>query len=121
MKKIISGLCAILVMITVVGCGNSTDYSEYVAGKTFVYENDGIGGDFTIDINADGTFTYSEGALSSYYGTGNWTIEDTTLTLVDEMLTNKFEIQKGKLLWKADGSDNFTYIEVSDGEAFKEE
>lgn len=108
------------------GCGKEDP--ESVIGKTFVYENEGFYGEFTISIKDDGTFTYYEGMASSYLGRGSWKIEQNTLTLANEVpsidgsrtIANVFEIKKGKLIWRAEGSDNFTYVKVEDGEAFKE-
>ena len=110
------------------GCGSGKADHENVIGKTFVYEKEGFYGDFTISIKDDGTFTYYEGMASSYLGIGEWTIGQNTLTLTNEVpsidgsrtITNAFEIEKGKLIWRAEGSDNFTYVKVEDGEAFKE-
>ena len=113
-------ICIVLILL-LAGCGNGKDYSDRVIGKTFVYEKEGFFGDFKIDIRNDGSFVYYEGMASSYIGVGTWAIEQNTITLTDELFTNIFEIEKGKLIWRAEGSDNFTYVEVKDGEAFNEE
>ena len=62
----------VLGMALSLACGK-TDGSlrDSVAGKTFVWEKEGFGGDFTITLNADGTYQYYEGYLSSYIGFGN--------------------------------------------------
>ena len=127
-KKTAIMICAVLTLL-LIGCGGSKDYSDYVIGKTFVYENEGFYGDFTISIKDDGTFTYYEGMASSYIGTGEWMIEQDTITLTNEVptingtgtYTNIFEIKKGKLIWRTEGSDNFTHVKVKDGESFNEE
>ena len=121
MKKSIAIVIFMVLTLLFIGCGSGKDYSDYVIGKTFVYENEGFYGDFTISIKDDGTFIYYEGMASSYIGIGKWAIEQNTITLTDELFTNIFEIEKGKMIWRSDGSDNFTYVEVKDGEAFNEE
>ena len=111
-----------------VDCGNGKEDTESVIGKTFVYEKEGFYGDFTISIMGDGMFTYYEGMASSFIGRGIWTIEHNTLTLTNSIptidgssiRTNIFEIEKGKLIWRAEGSDNFSHVKVEDGEAFYE-
>ena len=119
-KRIAAVICGMLALL-LVGCGSGRGDPTSVIGKTFVYEKDGFFGDFKIDVRADGTFTYYEGAASSYIGMGEWTIGQNTITLRDGKFTNVFEIGKGTLIWRADGSDNFAYVKVQDGEAFREE
>ena len=124
-RYLIPLICVVLALLFA-GCGKEDP--ESVIGKTFVYENEGFYGEFTISIKDDGTFTYYEGMASSYLGIGEWTIGQNTLTLTNEVPTengsrtiaNVFEIKKGKLIWRAEGSDNFTHVKVEDGEAFKE-
>ena len=97
------------------------NYADYVTDRTFVYDKEGVEGEFTIHIDKDGTFSYSEGIASSYLGYGNWSVEDNILTITDDMFTNRFEIEEGKLIWREEGSDNFTYIKLTDGEEFTED
>ena len=35
------------------------DYDYTFAGKTYIYEKEGLGGTFTLSIKTDGTFTYT--------------------------------------------------------------
>ena len=121
MKRTLLIGCILVMLISLSGCGKNTDYASYVVGKSFVYEKEGIGGDFKIDINEDGTFFYIEGLASSWIGEGSWSIEDNMIILTDTKFQNRFEIRKGKLIFRSEGSDNFTYITVKDGEAFKEQ
>ena len=51
---------------------------------TYRYEGEGFGGDFTLTLAGDGTFTYSEGPLSSYLGTGQWQADSHYLTLSED-------------------------------------
>lgn len=107
--------------------GDSTAVKEMVAGKTFVYtgetfskmEND----PFKITINEDGTFSYSESWFSSYLGYGTWEIQDGILILKDWeqssfSIQNSFRIDGEELVFMEEGSSNFIYVKVQDGERF---
>lgn len=93
---------------------------QFVAGKTFLYEKPGFGGDFTIEIDAYGTFFYYEGHLSSYHGRGTWEVKGNKITLTDEFydLKNTFVIKDGSLIWLESKSTGFLYIHVENGDAF---
>ncbi len=125
MKKRIAALLCLMLLLPLVSCGRG---AEDVAGKTFVYEKEGFYGKFTITLRTDGTFTYYEGYASSYIGMGEWTVDGDLLILSEGMptltgsrtVTNRFEIGNGKLIWRAEGSDNFSRVKVKDGEAFNE-
>lgn len=122
MKKITMAICIVCIMM-LVGCGSKTSIlKDSIAGKTFVYEEEGNGSDFTITINEDGTFDYYEGVLSSYLGHGEWKIDDSTLILIDKQseyeVINQFEIENNHLIWVEDSSDNFIYVKVKDGDKF---
>lgn len=67
MKKQILIILFFVCILLVSGC---SDHDNNVAGKVYTYEKDGMGGDFSIYIYEDGTFTYYEGMLSSYIGIG---------------------------------------------------
>ena len=86
--------------------------------KTYTYEKEGFGGDFTITIRTDGTSSFYEGYLSSYMGEGTWKIEDNILIISDSMFTNKFKMYDNKIEFIEEGSSNFPYIKVQDGENF---
>lgn len=73
---------------------------------------------FLLTINEDGTYGYSESIASSSVTRGTWTISDGKLVLEDELGTNYFNIQDGKLTFISENSDNYTYVEVQDGEEF---
>ncbi len=93
---------------------------EKMAGLagTYLYEGAGIGGDFTITLNADGAYTFYEGALSSYMGTGTWEALDNAVYLTEGEggfgLSFMFGIEKNALIYLAGGSDAFPYIKVPD-------
>ena len=110
-----------------IGTG-SAYYDEYftpiedVVDKTYVYEYEGFGGPFTINIFNDGTFMYYVGMLSSYIGHGNWDYTNGILTLTDVLdkpqFINKFHVKDKYLIYIAEGSTNFMYLTVSDGAKF---
>ena len=108
-----------------------------IVNKVYVYEKEGFCGDFTIEIKADGTFTYYEGMLSSHIGSGEWTYTDTDrmLTLFEKMVrldengnweqftqSYSFLVEEDTLIFVNKGSDNglgnFLYVKVKDGEKF---
>ena len=97
---------------------------ESLAG-TYVYEGEGFGGDFTITLLADGEYSFYEGPLSSYLGTGTWSLDDAgVLTLTEDeqlgfAMTNRFAAGKGSLAFIADGSDGFPYVKPADGARFQ--
>lgn len=85
----------------------------------------GFGGDFSIYLAADGHFSYCAGLLSSYIGLGRWTWDGETLCLEDEGLKDSKGIQRfyftldgGDLIFQAERSDEFMYVDVADGERF---
>lgn len=132
MKKVSLLLALILCLTLFTACGK-TYTAEDVAGKVYTYEKDGCGGYFTISIYEDGTFQYYEGMLSSYIGIGTWTLDENILCLKDQEMhrftedlstmepyirTNYFKVEKDCLVWLAQGSDNFLYVDVADGERF---
>ncbi|MCI7474506.1 MAG: M56 family metallopeptidase [Clostridiales bacterium] len=87
----------------------------------YLYEGDGFGGDFTISLRADGSFTYYEGHLSSYIGAGQWSVSGDVLTLEDKTgvsKVNHFRIEGNDLIFQANGSTNFIYVKVADGAVF---
>ncbi len=101
----------------------STD-SSAVAGKKFVYEKEGFGGDCYIEFKEDGTFLYSPGYLSSYLGGGTWEISGNKVVLTQEndgmvgKRVNYFNIVGNELIFIEEGSDNFIGTNVKDGEKF---
>lgn len=94
----------------------------WLAG-TYRYEGEGFGGDFTITLNADGTYTFYEGPLSSYLGMGTWNTWYNAVYLTENEeagceMKFMFGIEDGSLIYVAMGSDEFLYVKVSDGERF---
>lgn len=106
-------------------CTGCSEISSDISGKTYVYEKGGFAGigDFVIKLNDDGTFSYYEGWASSYVGYGNWSVENGELVLSDDEdicypYVNRFKIDGGDLVFLEDGSTNFLYVKVADGERF---
>ena len=100
-----------------------SDMSAATAGKTYLYEKEGIMGSFTITLYDDGTFTYYEGMASSYLAFGTWKQEGDTITLTDDGhggygLVNHFKREGDDLIFIAEDSANFVYVKVQDGERF---
>lgn len=94
-----------------------------IAGKTYVYENEGSMGNFTITLYDDGTFTYYEGLASSYFGVGSWQMDGSIVTLTDDEelgfpLINKFIMDGDDLVFTEQDSSNFIYVKVEEGERF---
>lgn len=122
MKRIVICILA-LGMLAGLACAKKTDDAlrKTVAGKTFVRENGGFGGDFTITLREDGSYEYYEGFLSSYIGTGTWTIEDGVLILTEQGgwdFVYRFTVQDGALVYRAAGSSAFIYVKAADGDRF---
>ena len=95
---------------------------SWLAG-TYRYEGEGIGGDFTITLNADGTYTFCEGPLSSYSGMGTWDTWYNAVYMTEDEETGYdlefvFGLEGDALVYLAMGSDEFIYVKVSDGERF---
>ena len=121
LKKTIT-ICIALLVCTVCffGCSKE-DEKTAVVGKSFTYDGQGFGGDFTIEINEDGTFQYYEGFLSSYFGQGRWEIEGGRIILIEENgieTTNTFMIKENSLIWIETESSNFMYVELKNGASF---
>jgi len=136
MKKVSLFLVIILCLTLFAACAapepEQQNVEQYVVGKRFVYEGEGFMGDFTLSIYADGTFQYYEGMLSSYIGMGAWTLNSDILTIKDGSMgrlrpdgtweyynrVNRFRVEKDRLVWLAEGSDNFLYVDLEDGAVF---
>ena len=96
----------------------STDNSV-IAGKIFAYEKEGAGGYCTLSFNENGRFLYSPGKLSSYMDGGDWKIDGDTVSLIGmENKTIYLKITDDTLVYIAEGSDEFPYMDIKDGEKF---
>ncbi len=115
------GVAAVCAALAFAPSGGAEPRPEDLAGKVYRYEKDGFYGDFTLRLDADGRFWYYEGAASSYIGNGSWTLEGRLLTLRDDArpnLLNQFEVEGDALAFVEEGSTNFLYLKVADGERF---
>ncbi len=102
----------------------SDDPAEPVMVRSFVYEKPGFGEEFRIYLHSDGTYNYYEGFLSSYMGDGTWALEDGILAMTerdygDGSPVYRFRYSDDALTYIAEGSDQFSYIKVADGEKFE--
>ena len=103
--------------------GHKTSEDQPSLAGFYCYEGDGFGGDFTISLRTDGSFTYYEGHLSSYIGAGKWSVSGDILTLEDETgieppIINHFRMEENNLIFQEKGSSNFIYVKVADGAVF---
>ena len=118
MKNVYCFSIFILILALFLGC---TAGNVPVSDRLYTWEHDGFGGDFTITLYADGTFSYCEGMLSSYIGAGTWTEENRIMTLKDNtglVLVNHFRFDDGDLIFMEENSDNFLYVDVRNGDRF---
>lgn len=100
---------------------NGSAVCEIISGHAYLYDSNGFDGDFTITLYSDGTYSYYEGLLSSYLGSGQWTLNGEMLELADEAypLVNYFRMDGNDLIFMEDDSTNFTYVKLSDEARFK--
>jgi len=123
MKKRESLIIFIICLIISIFAACSTNKETInICGKTYVYDKEGFGSDFTISFYEDNKFHYSEGGLSSYIGYGIWEIRNNVITLHDEdpHFCNNFILKGNKLIWQEKNSSNFLYLKISDGDTFSE-
>lgn len=106
---------------------NSEKSEEAVSG-TYAYEYNEEANidwaDFKITFQEDGTYSYYEGLFSSYLGFGTYSIENGILTMQDDKeacydLTNHFRIEGDRIYFIEEGSDNFVYVRVKNGQSFR--
>ena len=132
MKKVLAIMLVLTIVFSVIGCSNPKEITkDDIVDKIYTYEKEGCGGEFTIEIKADGTFYYGEGLLSSHIGMGEWSYSDGMLALKEKtariidgdkmeyvVVTFNFSVEKDTLIFVENGSDNFRYVKVKDGEKF---
>lgn len=96
----------------------SCSSNDVQTDSTYVYDGEGFGGAFTITISDNGSFTFYEGFLSSYIGHGKWQIKHKILTISDGTFTNNFEMRGKEIVFVEEGSTNFMYVKLKDGDKF---
>ena len=120
-RRLFSALLLLLVLLAA-GCSSqpAAVTADDLADQVYLYEKEGFGGDFTITLNADGSFEFYEGVLSSYFGIGTWELDGDTVTLTtdDGKFVNHFTVEDGALVCQSEDSTGFVYLTVSDGEKF---
>lgn len=93
-----------------------------VAGKTYIYEKEGFGGDFSIYIYENGTFQYYVGMFSSHIGMGTWEIKNDKLILHEDTPSRieefTFKVEADALVFVASESSGFGVVDVADGMRF---
>ena len=89
---------------------------------SYICEQEGFGGKFTLKLNSDGTFSYYEGMLSSYIGTGEWEYDGSTVVLIDNTFEDErhtcFTFDGNSLVFIKDSSDRFIYVDLANGTRF---
>ena len=65
-----------------------------------------------------GMFQYYETPVSSYIGIGVFTLDGDILTMDDSYRVNRFRMEDERLIWLAEGSDNFWFVKLTDGATF---
>lgn len=129
MKKLTVCTLILILLLGLTACNRQKkddrkdSMGNMVAGKTYTYEKEGFGGDFTIQIHPDGTFEYHEGPLSSHIGKGSWMSKGQILILCEDgkpgpSHVNSFKIDGNDLVFLSENSSNFPYIKAADGERF---
>lgn len=127
-KAFAAAALALLAALTLTGCSGADKTPENdISGKGYVYEKGGFPDKFGIQLYENGEFTYYAGFYSSYVGYGKWTLDGDTLILTENPDSRgyskvfRFSVDGDTLSYIAEGSDNFMYIKVSDGEKFTAE
>ena len=88
------------------------------------YEGEGAGGDFTITIARNGSYTFYEGPLSSYIGSGAWYMANSRMELYEDgekgywMHFTFIPVEDALVFTQDEYSDNFLYVQVPDGGRF---
>ena len=95
-------------------CSSSDDDLQ----GNYIYDGEGFGGNFSITIDSDGSFSFYEGFLSSYIGHGQCQIKHNILTINDGNFSNRFKMLDNVLVFVEEGSTNFMYVELKDGDKF---
>ena len=88
----------------------------------YICEEPGFPDMFTISLNEDGSFSYYEGAASSYIGAGDWELSENRVTLRDTGYGEEwdffFTVQDGCLVFDKKASHRFIHTDPVDGIRF---
>ena len=80
--------------------------------------------DFYISFSPDGTYTWYETPISSFIGSGTYSINDGVITMTDDAemtgteRVNIFTISGESIYYAAEGSDNFHLVTLADQDRF---
>ena len=96
--------------------------SEGIAGNSFFYNKEENSGPFIICFDRNGGYDYSPATISSFIGSGQWTIYDDTLVLTErsygKCLVNCLKINGDDLIYDAAASDCFCQCGPKNGDEF---
>lgn len=122
-RKAFAAAFVLLAALALAGCSAKVPEND-ISGKGYIYEKDGFPDKFGIQLYKNGEFTYYVGFYSSHVGYGKWTLDGDTLTLTENPNASgysnifRFNVNGETLSYIAEESDNFMYMNVSDGERF---
>ena len=127
MKRISTLLLVLALLLCMLGgCGKDTDDGYDTAHPLhgcYIYgDHEQNFMNFQLTLLENGRFTYYATPLSSYIGAGNYTVEGNVITMTDEGgydIVNRFRFENGKLVFIEEGSSNFMYVPLEDGDAFR--
>ncbi len=96
--------------------------SSSMNGNQYVWEKKVFVGDFVIALNDDHTYQCYGGSLHSCYNSiGTWTNEDGIIVMTESNGYDnvfRFKLTEEGLIYIADGSSKFMYVDVADGDRF---
>ena len=93
----------------------------YFLGEEYYPDSDDPFRSFSITLDMEsGCFQYYETPISSLFGLGVFKLDGDVLTLDDSRFVNRFRMEDGgeRLVWIAEGSDNFLFVKLADGAVF---
>ena len=100
---------------------SKTDSSS-MNGNQYVWEKKVFVGDFVIALNDDHTYQCYGGSLHSCYDSiGTWTNEDGIIVMTESSGYDnvfRFKLTEEGLIYIAEGSSKFMYVDVTDGDRF---
>ncbi len=121
-NKIIALISLALVCVMLFASCAKPPYVSNFAGFTYIYEGEGAGGQFSVTINEDGTFSYFEGPESDYIGIGTWELDGARIKLSDRGdagTVNYFTYERGFIIYSSRRSTGYKIVEVKNGERFR--
>ena len=79
--------------------------------------------DFSITLNPDGTYSWYETPVSSFIGSGHYSINNNVLIMNDGVVgqytrVHRFRMEGNRLFFIENESDNFPMVRLQDGAEF---